>query len=133
MSDSSFRPKLTAKQRKFIEAYAGNATEAARIAGYKGNAVTLASVAAENLRKPQISAAIKEREEKQIKSLIATRVDRQQFWTETMKDAQVDVRWQLKASELLGRSEADFTEKVEHSFAEGLAERMAKARNRRNG
>ncbi len=55
--------KLTEKQRKFVEAYmgkaAGNATEAARIAGYKGSATTLASVGAENLRKPQIKEAVK--------------------------------------------------------------------------
>src|SRR5690606_5885979 len=54
--------KLTPKQEKFIHAYLGeargNATEAARMAGYKGNDVTLASVGAENLKKPQISERI---------------------------------------------------------------------------
>lgn len=54
--------KLTPKQEKFLHAYLGeargNATEAARMAGYKGNDVTLASVGAENLRKPQISERI---------------------------------------------------------------------------
>jgi len=48
--------KLTLKQQLFVEAYLGeakgNATEAARIAGYKGNEITLAAVGAENLRKP---------------------------------------------------------------------------------
>ena len=51
--------KLTLKQRLFVEAYLGkakgNASEAARLAGYKGNAVTLGSVGAENLKKPQIA------------------------------------------------------------------------------
>lgn len=122
---------LTSRQKKFIEAYQGNATEAAIKAGYSEK--TARQMGAENLTKPDISAAIKSREDRQIKSLIANRLERQQFWTKTMKDPQVDVRWQLKASELLGRSEADFTERVEHSFMEGLAERMAKARKRRNG
>lgn len=55
--------KLTPKQQAFVDAYTGaargNATEAARMAGYKGNATTLAAVGAENLRKPQIQAAIR--------------------------------------------------------------------------
>jgi phage terminase small subunit len=50
--------RLTLKQRRFCLAFvgeaAGNGTEAARVAGYKGNDVTLAAVAYENLRKPQI-------------------------------------------------------------------------------
>lgn len=48
----------TQKMRDFIAAYVGranfNGTEAARLAKYKGSDVTLASVAYENLRKPQI-------------------------------------------------------------------------------
>lgn len=54
--------ELTPKQRLFVQHYLDcwNATEAARRADYKGNDVTLASVGYENLRKPQIAAAIKE-------------------------------------------------------------------------
>ncbi len=56
---------LTYKQRLFVDAYLGrangNATEAARLAGYKGSEVTLASVGYENLRKPQIAARIEAR------------------------------------------------------------------------
>lgn len=57
--------KLTLKQQAFIDAYMGesrgNATDAARRAGYKGSDAVLASVGAENLRKPQIEAAITKR------------------------------------------------------------------------
>ena len=57
--------ELTLKQRLFIEAYCGeargNGTEAARLANYEGNDVTLAVVAWENLRKPYIKDAINER------------------------------------------------------------------------
>jgi phage terminase small subunit len=53
---------LTLKQKLFVEAYlgraAGNATEAARVAGYAGDDATLAQVGHENLRKPEISAAV---------------------------------------------------------------------------
>lgn len=55
--------KLTLKQTKFIKYYfecGGNATEAARKAGYKGNQRTLGVVGGENLRKPYIIAAIEE-------------------------------------------------------------------------
>jgi phage terminase small subunit len=54
--------RLTLKLRKFGLAYVGeangNGTEAARVAGYKGNDVTLSAVAHENLRKPQIVSFI---------------------------------------------------------------------------
>ena len=56
---------FTDKQQEFINAYLGvanfNATEAARIAGYKGNGNTLAAVGSENLRKPNIAAEVKVR------------------------------------------------------------------------
>lgn len=58
------RDALTTKQRLFVESYLSNgfnATEAARVAGYKGNDVTLAAVGYENLRKPQIASVISER------------------------------------------------------------------------
>ncbi len=57
--------QLTGLQIAFIDAYLGeakfNATEAPRIAGYKGNGKTLAQVGYENLRKPDIAEEIKVR------------------------------------------------------------------------
>ena len=54
---------LTLKQRRWVDAYlmTGNATESARRAGYKGNDHTLGSVGGENLTKPEIQSALKER------------------------------------------------------------------------
>jgi hypothetical protein len=53
---------LTDKQDLFLRYYLSaanfNATEAARLAGYAGDDVTLASVGYENLRKPQIRQAV---------------------------------------------------------------------------
>lgn len=105
--------KLTTKQQAFIQAYCGNATEAALKAGYSKK--TAAFIGAENLKKPQIIEQIKKREEKRADKRIATREERQIFWTQTMKDEKADMRDRLRASELLGKSEADFLEKVEHS------------------
>ena len=45
---------------------------------------------------------------------IATRVQRQQFWTEVMKNPEASLADRLRASELLGKSEADFVAKVQH-------------------
>jgi phage terminase small subunit len=55
--------KLSTKQSGFIkwmnsEECFDNRTESARRAGYKGNDVTLASIGYENIKKPQIRAAI---------------------------------------------------------------------------
>ena len=60
---SSKKPRLTNKQRAFVEAYLEtlNATESARRAGYKGNDDTLAAVGYENLRKPQIKEVVDDR------------------------------------------------------------------------
>jgi len=103
-------PKFTPKQQRFIDFYDGNATDAARKAGYKGNDNTLAQMGDQNLRKLKITKAIKDRETKRNKSKIADREERQQFWTDSMRDPDIDIKDRQKASELLGRSEADFTD-----------------------
>ncbi|MDP9364399.1 MAG: terminase small subunit [Chloroflexota bacterium] len=56
-------PALTDRQRRFVAAFLGearfNATEAARLAGYKDSSrASLATTGWENLRKPEIKAAI---------------------------------------------------------------------------
>lgn len=121
--------KLTPKQQRFVEAYVGNATDAARIAGYAGDDATLGQVGYENMKRPEIVQAIKERrapvlraEAKALKPIIATRADREKFWTDMMMDEERSGFERLKASELLGRANADFTDKVEHSGKIGLAE-----------
>lgn len=62
MSNVALRP-LSLKQQKFIEAYLGeclgNATQAAKKAGYKGDDRAMAYVGCINLRKSSIIAAIK--------------------------------------------------------------------------
>ncbi len=63
MSEKKGLKKLTGKQTLFVEYYCQsfNATQAATKAGYKGSYATLRSVGSENLAKPNIKAAIKER------------------------------------------------------------------------
>ena len=56
-------PKMTPKQERFVEAYVatGNATGAARAAGYSGDDDTLASIGHQNLGKPYIGELIRAR------------------------------------------------------------------------
>ncbi len=104
---------LTAKQQAFVEAYCGNATEAALRAGYSPR--TAAFIGAENLKKPQIKEAIAERNAPAASARIADRQERQSFWTHVMRDPDEDMRNRLRAAELLGKSECDFAERVEVS------------------
>ena len=101
--------KLTPKQKKFIEAYAGNATEAAKAAGYSEK--TAYSAGQRLLKGVEIQNAIREREEMEARERIATRQQRQEFWTEVMNGDWNDMSDRIRASELLGKSEADFIDK----------------------
>ena len=113
-------PKLTSKQKKFVELYSGNASEAARMAGYKGSPEVIRQAGAENLTKPYILAAIKEREAPESAARIATRAQRQEFWTNVLNDENEKMQDRLRASELLGKSEADFLDRVDHSGKIGV-------------
>ncbi|MBQ7262840.1 MAG: terminase small subunit [Synergistaceae bacterium] len=108
---------LTPKQKAFVEAYAGNATEAAIKAGYSPK--TARSIGQENLTKPDIIRAIKERETERLRPAIASREERQRFWTRIMNDAGEETRDRLRASELLGKSNGDFLDRVELGGAGG--------------
>ena len=109
------KQELTTKQQRFVDLYDGNALQAAEKAGYlspgpQGNRL---------LKNGKIAAAIREREAKEINPGIKSRKERQEFWTTMMSDAEKDSD-RLKASELLGRSEADFTDNVKHDAAGNL-------------
>lgn len=111
--------KLTSRQRKFIEVYAGNGTKAARLAGYRGTDNALAQAARALLRNPQISKAIRDREQQEVRPYVATRQERQQFWTRVMGDPKEEMAQRLRASELLGKSEADFSDKLQMTGKDG--------------
>lgn len=108
--------EFTERQKKFIQFFDGNGTEAARKAGYNGKGNSLGVMAHELLRNPKIREAIDKRNAKipTTKLHIATREERQAFWTKVLHDQNEEMNSRLKASELLGKSEADFTEKVDH-------------------
>lgn len=78
-------PKLTPKQKKFCEYYiqSGNASEAARKAGYKEKNAPF--MGAENLKKPQIKSYINERVGKQDKELVADADEVLRFYSAVMR------------------------------------------------
>jgi hypothetical protein len=111
--DKAQRP-FTVKQQRLIDCYAGDIKEAAKKAkisyGYARRLVT----------KGNILAAIQNRQETEVRpKTIADRQERQAFWTKIMRNTHQETKDRLKASELLGRSEADFTENLSHQFPEG--------------
>ena len=122
---------LSSKQKKFVQAYMGNATEAAIKAGYSEK--TARSQGQRLLTKADIKQAIQKREEKQTSAVIATREQRQEFWTKIMYDNEADMKDRLKSSELLGRSQADFTEKLEVATNEDFAELLKARREKVSG
>lgn len=77
--------KLTPKQKLFCEEYlkSGNATEAAKKAGYKETSCRV--IAAENLSKPAISAYIKRRLDEQEAALVADANEVLQFYSAVMR------------------------------------------------
>ena len=77
---------MTPKQKAFADYYiqTGNATEAARKAGYNGNNITLGAVGAENLKKPQIAEYIAEKMNPIEGKRIATAEEVMQFFTDVM-------------------------------------------------
>ncbi len=105
---------LTEKQRKFCEAFAGNggnALQAATVAGYK-QPIPQSN---ENLNKPVIQKALEELRKSTTNSAIMTREERQMMWTEFAKDKSMTPTERMKASELLGKSQADFIDRTEIS------------------
>ena len=69
-----------------------------------------------------IKELIRNREQIRTKKAIATREDRQAFWTKTMQGKgkpAPTMTDRLKASELLGRSEADFIDRSRFENSDG--------------
>lgn len=77
--------KLTPKQKAFADEYliCGNATEAAKKAGYKEKAAY--AMGAENLKKPQISAYIAERQKQIEDSRIADVKEVMKFYSAVLR------------------------------------------------
>lgn len=130
---------LTVKQQAFVDAYDGNATSAARAAGFTGSDASLAVTGSRLLKRPEIREALSLRSTKgsakvtakineiRTATAVATRLDRQAFWTRTMLSEDIEYGHRLKASELLGRSEVDFGDKLQVEGKLTLEQMVARA------
>jgi len=116
--------KLTVKQRRFADYYigSGNATESAIKAGYSKRTAT--ETGYENLRKPHIAKYIHDKNEAIASDRIADMQEVKEFWTNTMRDEEADLRERLKASEHIAKTNGAFLDRVEHSGTIDISERM---------
>lgn len=103
--------KLTAKQQAWIDYYkqGKTATEAARLAGYRGD--NHAVIGAQNLSK--LKDYIKDREKVLETPRIADMEEINEFWSDVVRDDRNKLQDRLKASELRARSAGAFVDKVE--------------------
>lgn len=86
---------LTEKQRRWVQAYPGeakgNATRASEIAGYSGGPATWAVAGYENLRNPKITAVLAAFLEGD--PLTASRIEHQHFLTRVMRGEEKEKRF----------------------------------------
>lgn len=99
--------KLTPAQKRFVDAFDGDLKSSAKAAkvSYSMGRLYLSA-----FRFTHVRDAIQERDRYEQKGVVWDRQERQEFWTKMAKTAEKDSD-RLRASELLGKSEADFTDK----------------------
>jgi phage terminase small subunit len=112
---------LTDKQQKFVDLYNGNATETAEMCGYSNPS----QAGARLLKHVGICRGIQERRANEIKPFILDRQGRQKLWTDIALSADEATKDRLKASELLGKSEGDFLDRVENTGEVSISIRWA--------
>lgn len=139
--------KISPKHRVFVEAFDGDVIYAMRVAGYNGSDNYLKQKGEELLSIPLIQKAIEDRKKyvANLKETIATREERQALWSLIMKnedpyrkeelddngvpvpEGNIPLPIRLKASELLGKSEADFIDKVDVNHNVSLSDIILKS------
>jgi phage terminase small subunit len=128
--------QLSQKRRLFAEAYAGDEVEAMQLAGYQGDPNYLRQKAQQLLKDPLVMEAIKDRSKytATTKEAIWNREERQVFWTQVAKNKDpyarqeldkfgnpipeehkpnIPIQQRLKATEMLGKSEGDFVDRID--------------------
>jgi hypothetical protein len=138
---------ITQKERLFIEAYTGDEVEAMQVAGFTGAPAFLKRKAELLLSQPHIQEAIQTRTKyiAATKKAIADREERQELWTAVMRnehpykkqefdangvplpEENIPLPVRLKASEMLGKSEADFVERIDMRSKISISEIIQKS------
>lgn len=125
--------KLSPSDEAFVAAYDGNAIGTLRRIGRQGTDVALKKAAERLMKRPEIAEAIKARELREARPAIWDRRRRQEFWTAVASNEKEDTGHRLRASELLGKSEADFTDNVNLSGTVSHEAAVAAAMRKRRG
>lgn len=105
---SIFGVTLPYKQRRFVMIYDG--TDKQGVAKAAKKLKVHPSTIQNWLKKPDILNAILNRDSIYDEAIVATRLQRKEFWTDVLFDDSAEMNHRLKASELLGKSECDFSE-----------------------
>lgn len=106
---------LSAQQERFALNIAKgmNQTDAYRAAGYKSRGSSAEVNASKTIRIAKVADRIRGLAAETKDESIADARERQQFWTATLRDSELEMKDRLKASELLGKAHADFIERSE--------------------
>lgn len=107
---------LSAKQQAWIDYYkqGRTATEAARLAGYKAKSdKAFQNIGSENLGK--LGQHIADRDAILESTRIADMQEINEFWTSMMRDASVEARDRIKASELRAKAAGAFVDRMQLS------------------
>lgn len=96
------------RQKRFCEFYAENpdGTDAAIKAGYSSR--TAASIASENLRKPELLNYIRTLQHEAAKLRIASLLEVRALWSDILRDISQKTSDRLKAGELLAKASGAF-------------------------
>ena len=111
---------LTPREKKFVAAFQGNATEAAEKAGCKGTRASLATQGWRMLRKVEVREAIAKREEGLLEHLTFNVAELQQQWTLLAADESLPVEARLAAMRDLAKSQGAFVHRHEHAIGKSL-------------
>ena len=100
----------------FVDLWTGDLQESAELAGIGyGYAKEMMG----SVKYSHIKELIRTRERTRTNRKIKNREERQEFWSNVMQDPQEKTPDRLKASELLGKSEADFIDRTRHEDQDG--------------
>ena len=108
--------ELTQKQKMFADEFVltGNATQS-YIKVYNCSVKNAESSSSDLLRNPKVTKYIAEMNQEIKNDKIADMQEIKEFWTNTVRNDEVEMKDRIKASELIGKTNGAFIEKLEHS------------------
>jgi phage terminase small subunit len=117
LSSITPKPSLSERERRFVDAYMGdaqgNGTAAARLAGYKGNAKVLGVQSTRLLTKANIQAAVTARRVALDSQSIADAKERREILTAIIRNGQQESRDRIRAIDVANKMDGIYIEKHE--------------------